>query len=196
MSRSERWFNILLGLSVLGWALGSLVAGEKPVPVRIAVALLHMVVGVCVLLRSPVVENGASAQLAMAIPAVLIGGLAFVLIGDEVSWLVSALMIAGSVIACVSFVYLGSSFAILPARRSIKVNGPYRFVRHPAYLGELIMIVACCLASANFWGWVFVPVAVLLIVMRIVAEEDLLNADLAYQEYANRVGYRLVPFVW
>jgi protein-S-isoprenylcysteine O-methyltransferase Ste14 len=53
------------------------------------------------------------------------------------------------------------------------------------------------LARGSFWAMVvFVPLAVM-IVFRILNDEEVLLWDLAgYQEYCRKVRYRLVPRVW
>ena len=91
----------------------------------------------------------------------------------------------------VSFVFLGRCFAILPAIRGIVSRGPFVIVRHPAYLGELIMVVGCVTAAAGngvsvSWQHAMILfVTVGLFVIRIRAEENLLRTDAAYQRYAD-----------
>jgi protein-S-isoprenylcysteine O-methyltransferase Ste14 len=48
-------------------------------------------------------------------------------------------MLAGTVLAFWSAWYLGSSFSLLPQARHLVTTGPYRFVRHPIYLGGLLI---------------------------------------------------------
>ncbi|HET9890652.1 MAG TPA: isoprenylcysteine carboxylmethyltransferase family protein [Mycobacterium sp.] len=76
-------------------------------------------------------------------------------------------------------------------------SGVYKFVRHPMYVGSVIMMVGMPLALGSYWGLVFVIPAVLVLVLRILDEETLLTRELpGYREYAQRVRYRLVPDVW
>ena len=76
-------------------------------------------------------------------------------------------------------------------------SGPYRFVRHPGYLGALVFVLMTPLALAS--GWAFIP-AVLTgcaIVARTSIEDGRLQQELdGYQRYALQVRYRLVPFIW
>jgi len=76
-------------------------------------------------------------------------------------------------------------------------SGVYKFVRHPMYVGSVIMMVGMPLALGSYWGLVFVIPAVVVLVLRILDEETLLTRELpGYREYAQEVRYRLVPNVW
>jgi protein-S-isoprenylcysteine O-methyltransferase Ste14 len=52
------------------------------------------------------------------------------------------LTLAGTLLAFWSAWYLGTSFSLLPQARRLVTTGPYRFVRHPIYLGGLLITVA------------------------------------------------------
>ncbi len=74
-------------------------------------------------------------------------------------------------------------------------RGPYRLVRHPAYGGELAMIVACALAGSG-WATVLIPAAAATLVLRIRVEESALGASAEYRDYAKAVRWRMLPGVW
>ncbi|MCP4678811.1 MAG: isoprenylcysteine carboxylmethyltransferase family protein [Deltaproteobacteria bacterium] len=133
-----------------------------------------------------------------ALPSLLIGGVAFKLSPEPALWPVHAqvLFAVGGVIAVVSFLFLGKSFSILPALRNIVIKGPYRFTRHPAYLGELAMVLACALAKPSYLNAIPFVIGVPLIIVRILAEERLLESDKRYLEYTRKVRFRLVPLIW
>lgn len=59
----------------------------------------------------------------------------------EVAPLAFAFMLAGTLLAFWSAWYLGRSFSLLPQARQLVTTGPYRFVRHPIYLGGLLITV-------------------------------------------------------
>ena len=81
--------------------------------------------------------------------------------------------------------------------QTVVSGGVYTFVRHPMYVGNVIMMVGVPLALGSYWGLVFVLPGVVALVFRILDEEKLLTQELAgYREYAQRVRYRLVPYVW
>ncbi len=76
-------------------------------------------------------------------------------------------------------------------------DGLYRFVRHPMYVGNMIMMIGIPLALGSYWGLLFVVPGGLLLALRILDEEKLLTQELTgYREYRQRVRYRLVPYVW
>ena len=76
-------------------------------------------------------------------------------------------------------------------------TGPYSIVRHPMYLGVLIMFSATPLALGSYWA--IIPFAALptFLVLRILNEERLLSEQLpGYKEYCRRIRFRIIPFVW
>ncbi len=76
-------------------------------------------------------------------------------------------------------------------------GGLYGFVRHPMYVGTVIMMIGLPLALGSYWGLFFLIPGLVVLVFRILDEEKLLTQELAgYREYARRVRYRLVPYVW
>jgi protein-S-isoprenylcysteine O-methyltransferase Ste14 len=81
--------------------------------------------------------------------------------------------------------------------QSVASRGVYKFVRHPMYVGNLIMMVGIPLALGSYWGLLLVIPGVLVLVSRILDEEKMLNQELGgYREYTQRVRYRLLPHVW
>jgi protein-S-isoprenylcysteine O-methyltransferase Ste14 len=76
-------------------------------------------------------------------------------------------------------------------------TGLYGVVRHPMYLGALIMMFGMPPALDSLWGLVVVAVALPVLAARILDEEKMLRQELpGYPEYASRVRKRLVPGVW
>ncbi len=88
---------------------------------------------------------------------------------------------------------LSSSFSIAPAARELIMRGPYRFIRHPMYTGEILSLSGACIASLVAWNLCVLAVFIASIYMRIVAEETLFKN---YSIYAHSVKWRLVPGVW
>ena len=81
--------------------------------------------------------------------------------------------------------------------QSVASRGLYAFVRHPMYVGNVIMMVGIPLALGSYWGLLLVIPGVLVLVSRILDEEKMLSHELAgYREYTQRVRYRLLPYVW
>lgn len=75
--------------------------------------------------------------------------------------------------------------------------GPYRVVRHPGYVGVILMWAGTPMILGS--AWAFVPAALLAaaIIVRTWFEDRTLRRELAgYEEYTRSTRYRLVPGVW
>lgn len=88
---------------------------------------------------------------------------------------------------------LGQSFGIAPADRGLQVHGPYRWIRHPAYSGELCSLLGFGLTYPSLWNAGVLVVMTALFVGRALAEERVINR---YAVYAAQVRWRLCPGVW
>lgn len=76
-------------------------------------------------------------------------------------------------------------------------TGPYRFVRHPGYSGNILPLFGIVLALGSFWALIPAAVASIISVIRTVLEDRTLQAELqGYREYAQRVRYRLIPGIY
>jgi protein-S-isoprenylcysteine O-methyltransferase Ste14 len=76
-------------------------------------------------------------------------------------------------------------------------NGPYRWMRHPAYAGGVIANLATPLMLGSAWALIPAGLTVALVVLRTSLEDRTLQAELpGYAAYAARTRYRLVPGVW
>jgi protein-S-isoprenylcysteine O-methyltransferase Ste14 len=80
---------------------------------------------------------------------------------------------------------------------TVVTAGPYRFVRHPGYLGYILRLVAFPLMLGSWWAIAPVAIGIGVYVVRTNVEDRLLRKDLTgYCEYAKRTRFRLVPFLW
>jgi protein-S-isoprenylcysteine O-methyltransferase Ste14 len=76
-------------------------------------------------------------------------------------------------------------------------TGLYSVVRHPMYFGNVVLMIGIPLALGSYWGLLFVIPGLAVLATRILDEEKVLTQQLAgYRAYAQRVHYRLVPYVW
>jgi protein-S-isoprenylcysteine O-methyltransferase Ste14 len=82
-------------------------------------------------------------------------------------------------------------------KQQVISTGVYGFVRHPLYLGVLLMLVGGPLLLGSVVGLILSLVAFVGLVIRITGEEKMLVDELeGYDEYKKKVAYRLIPFVW
>jgi protein-S-isoprenylcysteine O-methyltransferase Ste14 len=87
----------------------------------------------------------------------------------------------------------------IQAERNQRVvsTGVYGFVRHPMYLGAILMFEGAPLLLGSMCGLLVAGAMALLLAARIVGEEKMLVEELeGYEEYRRRVPFRLLPFVW
>ena len=83
------------------------------------------------------------------------------------------------------------------ADQKVISSGPYAVVRHPMYVGVLVMMFGVPLALGSFWGLAVLALITPVLIWRILDEEQLLKNDLSgYKEYTQKVRYRLVPYLW
>ena len=116
-----------------------------------------------------------------------LAGLALSLIGHALaSW------------AMLENAYFAGTVRIQAGRgHTVCTSGPYRIVRHPGYTGWMVGLLTVPLLLGSLWSLIPGGLAVLLLVVRTVLEDRVLQEELdGYQEYAAQVRYRLVPGIW
>ncbi|PQM29258.1 isoprenylcysteine carboxyl methyltransferase [Sphingopyxis lindanitolerans] len=106
------------------------------------------------------------------------------------------LMLLGLAVQLYAKFTLRRSFGIIAANRGVKVNGPYRIVRHPMYAGYVMTHVGFLLSGPTLWNLAVYAVALGLNIRRLIAEERVLIADPAYQDMCRKVRSRLLPYVF
>jgi protein-S-isoprenylcysteine O-methyltransferase Ste14 len=80
---------------------------------------------------------------------------------------------------------------------SVATDGPYRYVRHPGYVGAMAFDLGTSIMLGSLWAIILSVVSVALFVVRTALEDKTLQKELAgYKDYAQRVRYRLIPNVW
>jgi protein-S-isoprenylcysteine O-methyltransferase Ste14 len=79
----------------------------------------------------------------------------------------------------------------------VTTTGPYRYVRHPGYLGWAICNGVAPLILNSLWALIPAALTVIIILVRTAAEDRTLHEELpGYVEYAQHTRYRLLPGVW
>ena len=61
----------------------------------------------------------------------------------------TALTIFGLVFSIISMAYLGRCFGLFPEVRGLVTHGPYRIIRHPLYLGEIVAVFGMAVSSLS-----------------------------------------------
>ena len=76
-------------------------------------------------------------------------------------------------------------------------TGPYRYVRHPGYAGNILPLFGIVLALNSYWSLIPAALALIITVIRTVLEDRTLLDELpGYRDYARRVRYRLIPWIY
>ena len=92
--------------------------------------------------------------------------------------------------------YLSRTVEVQEGQKVVS-TGLYGVVRHPMYLATLLMFLPIPLILQSLWGLIPFALYPVIIVVRILNEEKVLESGLeGYLEYKKKVKYRLIPFIW
>jgi protein-S-isoprenylcysteine O-methyltransferase Ste14 len=106
------------------------------------------------------------------------------------------LLLGGLLISLGAKFSLRRSFGIVAANRGVQTGGLYAAVRHPMYLGYFLVYSGTLMINPSAWNVAVIAVWSVCQIARIRAEERILLQDEAYRAHADRVRFRLVPFVY
>ncbi|WP_424017878.1 methyltransferase family protein [Halorientalis pallida] len=140
--------------------------------------------------------------LVIAIGCHYLAGWAAMAAPEPAFWTGIGLLIAGAILREYAVRTLGRFFTVdlgVDGDQPVVDEGPYAWVRHPGYLGSSISYLGIGVVLANWLSLAAVGLSLLAgYWYRIRVEEALLRAELgaAYEEYAERTPYRLVPGLW
>jgi len=82
-------------------------------------------------------------------------------------------------------------------QQQLVTSGVYAFVRHPMYLGALLMFLGTPLLTGSYFGIGTGLLMTLLLALRTLGEEKMLMEEFeGYTAYKQKVRYRFVPFLW
>jgi protein-S-isoprenylcysteine O-methyltransferase Ste14 len=112
-----------------------------------------------------------------------------------------ALFISGAVLITWAMIvnrYFESTVRIQEDRgHEVISTGPYRFVRHPGYLSGILWMSSIPLIIGSLYTFIPVMIYTAMMVLRTHLEDRTLQDELpGYSEYAERVRFRLVPWIW
>jgi protein-S-isoprenylcysteine O-methyltransferase Ste14 len=76
-------------------------------------------------------------------------------------------------------------------------EGPYQFIRHPGYAGEIIMLMGTPFILQSLLGYIPIIGLIILFVIRTSLEDKTLKKELpGYKNYSKKTKYRLLPHIW
>jgi protein-S-isoprenylcysteine O-methyltransferase Ste14 len=203
---------IYIGLAVLGWGGWSEFMAN---PARVGVVVATVVFSVAAMFTSGNISSGRREDtknrwifLPFLIVGFLLGWLPaytdrrdiWTIDGDTMRYLGLALFVIGCILRLAPVFVLGRRFSGLVAIQEgheLVTGGLYRVIRHPSYLGLLVLLFGWALVFRSAIG---VMVSLLLLpplVARMNSEEALLESEFGsrYADYRRRT-WRLVPFLY
>ncbi|MFI5050708.1 MAG: methyltransferase family protein [Gaiellales bacterium] len=165
--------------SAVMWGMFLVLVNIRPAPLRRG--------------RAPI---GVIAALSAQFAFIAVGALATDSAGGSRVWIADILLLGGLGFSIVSVLALGRCFGVLPDVRGLVTRGPYRIVRHPLYLGELVSALGLVIGASRPGLAGAAWVACLAVqVVRTRYEEAGLRAEFPeYDEYAEHTR-RLIPGV-
>ncbi len=190
-----RVLDLLLAASVVGWSINAVV--DRSGSLWIWTFVVHATVAGLIAFRRRSTQFAGLSDVLVCLPSLTVGA-AVVFLGDRLQ--LSPPLRAATVVAALwilaSYLSLGRSFGVLPADRGLVRAGPYRLVRHPAYLGHVLMAGCLGAAVSPVIGLVAAAGLALCVVPRLKAEEARLGRRHDYAGYVRTVRFRLIPGVW
>jgi protein-S-isoprenylcysteine O-methyltransferase Ste14 len=203
---------VIIWLSALGW--GSLTALLSH-PARAAFVVLMLVMTAVALLSPVNLSSGQREDVGgrlIFVPTVV--GIAFIawlmpymdrrdlwtIDGDVVRYVGLAILLIGGILRIWPMFVLGRRFSGLVAIQpdhQLVTAGPYRYVRHPSYLGMMLGMAGWALVFRSSIGLVATALGLRLLQTRIADEEALLASQFgaAYSDYCRRT-WRLLPGIY
>ena len=116
-----------------------------------------------------------------------------------VSYAAAAVFLAGYVLYVEVLrenTYLSRTVEVQEGQKVID-TGLYGIVRHPMYMSTLLLFLAMPLILGSPISFVIMLAYIPIISKRMKNEEQVLKEGLAgYEEYMQRVRYRVIPFIW
>jgi len=92
--------------------------------------------------------------------------------------------------------YTSATIEVSEGQETIS-TGVYSLVRHPMYLGAVLVLIFMPLALNSLWALIPALFICVFVVFRLLDEEKVLLKELGgYKEYCEKIRYHLIPFIW
>jgi protein-S-isoprenylcysteine O-methyltransferase Ste14 len=100
--------------------------------------------------------------------------------------------------AMVANKFFAKFVAIQTEREHVVITtGPYAYVRHPGYTGSILAFITLPIALGSLWALLPAAAGLSLFIVRTFLEDRTLQKGLqGYTEYAQKVRFRLIPYIW
>jgi protein-S-isoprenylcysteine O-methyltransferase Ste14 len=122
-------------------------------------------------------------------------------VSSTIQWIGLAVILSGSLLTAWAMAanrFFSGTVRIQQDRgHTVSTGGPYRYIRHPGYLGALLYDLASPLTLGAWWAYLPAILTTLIVILRTSLEDRTLKQELpGYNDYARNVRYRLLPGIW
>ena len=119
----------------------------------------------------------------------------------SIAWHVAGAAVLAVGLGLASWVMITNPYiwSEVPIQRGQTVcsTGPYRFARHPAYAGLILQALGVPILLGSLWALIPGITAAVCIIIATSSEDRMLQTELpGYQDYVQKVRFRLVPGIW
>ncbi len=119
------------------------------------------------------------------------------------AWIIAGGVVFTAGMALFSWAMITNAYFSTAARiqsdrgQTVCRTGPYKFVRHPGYIGAILQSPGTSLLLGSLWSLIPAAAAAASMIVRTALEDRMLQNELAgYKDYAKDVAFRLIPGIW
>jgi len=124
-------------------------------------------------------------------------------LGLAPAWIIAGGIVFAAGMALFSWAMITNTYFSTAARiqsdrgQTVCRTGPYKFVRHPGYIGAILQSPGTSLLLGSLWSLIPAAAAAASMIVRTALEDRMLQNELAgYKDYAKDVAFRLIPGIW